>query len=92
MVSFSVCKFPHRVCPIHISDTKMYTAICRLKGGGILKKIPYYLWRSSFSSQEAYEQAKRRLSDMGFRVIAFIDGPDSRPIQEGIRAVIRNHL
>lgn len=29
---------------------------------------------------------------MGFRVVTFIDGPKDRDINEGIKAVIKNHI
>ena len=91
VVFWSICKFLHLVCR---SDDRVqkHTLFNNVERRRILKKITYYLWRNSFSSQEAYEKAKARLSDMGFRVVTFTDGPDSRPLWEAVRAVIENHM
>lgn len=57
-----------------------------------MRKPTFYLWRSYFSSQEEYLQAKERYKRMGFRVVTFMDGKEDRDIQEGICKVIKNHM
>jgi hypothetical protein len=57
-----------------------------------LKKPTYYLWRDDYATQEEYINEKKRYTRMGFRVVTFIDGPKDRDINEGIKAVIKNHI
>ncbi len=57
-----------------------------------MKKPTYYLWRDDYSSQEEYTKMKEKYIRMGFRVVTFKDGPADRDIQEGIRALIKNHI
>ena len=66
--------------------------IIRQKGSDDLRKPTYYIWRDNYSTQEEYEIAKERYTKMGFRVVTFKDGRNDYDIQEGIRAVIKNHI
>lgn len=68
-------------------------------------KPTYYLWLDDFHSQTDFENTKDRYIKMGFRVVTFreekqdgdIQGDIRRErgdsgIQEGIMAVIKNHI
>lgn len=55
-------------------------------------KPTYYLWRDDFSSQEEYEKKKKWYIQAGFRVVTFKEGPHKFNIEEGIKALIRNHV
>lgn len=57
-----------------------------------MRRPTYYIWRDSYFTQEEYEVTKERYTRMGFRVVTFKDGRNDNDIQEGIRAVIRNHI
>lgn len=57
-----------------------------------MKKPTYYLWRDDYSSLEEYTKMKEKYTRMGFRVVTFKDGPADRDIQEGIKALIKNHI
>lgn len=69
-----------------------HTLIIRQKGSDSLGKPTYYIWRDSCSTQEEYEATKERYTRMGFRAVTFKDGRNDNDIQEGIRAVIKNHI
>ena len=56
-----------------------------------MAKPVYYLWRDAYCSQKEYEAAKMKYAEMGFRVVTFIGGKKKGGIQEGMRALIRNH-
>ncbi|MCI8941131.1 MAG: hypothetical protein HFH12_14300 [Dorea sp.] len=62
------------------------------KGSDSLGKPTYYLWRDDFSSQEEYEKKKKWYTKAGFRVVTFKEGPNKPDIEEGIKALIKNHL
>lgn len=57
-----------------------------------VRKPTYYIWLNNCSTREEYEMIKKRYTKMGFRVVTFQDGRNNYDIQEGIRAVIKNHL
>lgn len=57
-----------------------------------LRKSTYYIWRDDYSTQEEYKITKEHYTKMGFRVVTFKDGRSDYDIQEGIRAVIKNHI
>lgn len=57
-----------------------------------MRKPTYYIWRDSYSTQEEYEVTKECYTRMGFRIVTFKDGWNNNDIQEGIRAVIKNHI
>lgn len=61
-------------------------------GSDSLKKPTYYLWLDDYSSQEEYENTKERYIKRGFRVVTFKVGPNKPDIEEGIKALIRNHI
>ena len=56
-----------------------------------LRKPSYYLWRTDFSSQEKFEAEHKKYTDIGFRVVTFLDGDSNTNIHDGIKALIKNH-
>ncbi len=57
----------------------------------VLRKPTYYLWRNDFSSRQEFETAREQYINIGFRVVAFLDGPADADIHTGIRAFLKNH-
>ena len=57
-----------------------------------LSKPTYYLWQTDFVSQDAFQKEKEKYTRMGFRVVAFLDGQPDTNIQDGIKALIKNHI
>ena len=51
----------------------------------------YYLWRNEFRTEEEFENYKVKYRNLGFRVVAFLDGDQNKDINEGLVAIIRNH-
>lgn len=56
-----------------------------------MNKPTYYLWRSSFSTQEEFEAAKERFCKIGFRVVTFLDGQQDMDIYTAMKALVKNH-
>ena len=56
-----------------------------------LHKPTYYLWRNDFSSQEEFEAERKKYTDIGFRVVTFLDGDSDANIHDGIKALVKNH-
>lgn len=56
-----------------------------------MSKPTYYLWRNEFRSSKEYEFTKLKYKKLGFRVVTFQDGKSDKDINEGLRAVIKNH-
>ena len=56
-----------------------------------LRKPTYYLWRTDFSSQEKFEAERKKYTDIGFRVVTFLDGDSNTNIHDGIKALVKNH-
>jgi hypothetical protein len=56
------------------------------------KKPTYYLWKTKDTNEEELENQKKYWSSLGFRVVIFIDGDCEKDINEGIKAVIHNHI
>jgi len=56
------------------------------------KKPTYYLWKTKDTNEDELENQKRYWSSLGFRVVIFIDGDCEKDINEGIKAVIHNHI
>ena len=54
-----------------------------------MRKPTYYLWRTDFSSQE--ESERKKYTDIGFRVVTFLDGDSNTNIHDGIKALVKNH-
>lgn len=57
-----------------------------------MQKPSYYLRRSDFSTQDEYENTKKHFTQMGFRVVTFMQSQSNHDIQEGIKALIQNHI
>ena len=51
----------------------------------------YYLWKNAALSERNIEEAKTYLKALGFRVVIFRDGDESKDINDGIKEVIKNH-
>lgn len=56
-----------------------------------MSKPTYYLWRSSYATEEEFEREKKKYNEVGFRIIILEDGPKEKDIHAGIRAIIKNH-
>ena len=56
-----------------------------------MRKPTYYLWRTDFSSQEEFEAERKKYTDIGFRVVTFLDGDSNTNIHDGIKALVKNH-
>lgn len=57
-----------------------------------LKKPTYYLWKTDFPTCEEFEKVREKYIKIGFRVVTFQDGRADRDINEGMKAVIKNHM
>ncbi|MEE1312324.1 MAG: hypothetical protein UHS41_01050 [Lachnospiraceae bacterium] len=57
-----------------------------------MKKTTYYLWKSDNQTDKEFESIKQKLFQMGFRVVTFESGQKESAIQNGIKAIIRNHI
>lgn len=57
-----------------------------------MKKKSRYLWRNAFPTQEEYEKEKSRFSQMGFRIVTFIQGETGLNPHEGMKALLKNHI
>lgn len=62
-----------------------------MKGCETMNKPTYYLWRNDFSSQEEFETARKKFTDIGFRVVTFIDGDSKADINSAMKKLIKNH-
>lgn len=58
----------------------------------VLQKPTYYLWRTDYTSLEDFEADREKYIKTGFRVVTFTDGQPHKNIDNGIKAVIRNHI
>ena len=58
----------------------------------VLKKTTYYLWQTDFVSQHALQTEKEKYAGMGFRIVVFLDGQPGSGIQDGIKAMFKNHI
>ena len=56
-----------------------------------MSKPTYYLWKNEFQTPEEFEKIKTKYRELGFRVVVFGDGSPDKDINEGIKAVIKNH-
>lgn len=57
-----------------------------------MQKPAYYLWKSDFSSNEAFETEKEKYKSLGFRVVAYLDGESEKDIHESLLAVINHYM
>lgn len=57
-----------------------------------MSKPTYYLWQKDYSTTEEYESAKERFSKLGFRVVTYLDGPDTKNVDKGMKQLIKNHF
>ena len=57
-----------------------------------MHKPTYYLWAHEFESKEDMLIAKKGYTNLGFRVVTLHGGPDNQNIQDGIKALIKNHI
>lgn len=57
-----------------------------------MSKPPYYLWRNEFQTSQEFEKEREKYRRLGFRVITFLDGKLDKDINEGMKAVIGNHI
>lgn len=57
-----------------------------------MNKPTYYLWTHDFESKEDMLIAKEKYTTLEFRVVTLNAGSDNQNIQDGIKALIRNHM
>ncbi|WMJ89340.1 hypothetical protein [Anaerocolumna sp. MB42-C2] len=55
-------------------------------------KPTYYIWKTDEMKQEEYEYIKNYWTSLGFRTVTFVDGSSNKDINEGLKAVIKNHI
>lgn len=56
------------------------------------KKPTYYLWKNDNSSEDMIEKQKEQLLKYGFRVTILNNGSTSQDINNGMKALINNHI
>jgi hypothetical protein len=56
-----------------------------------MAKATLYLWKTVEMTMDDLEIQKRYWRKLGFRVVVFIDGDADKDINEGMKAVIKNH-
>ena len=56
-----------------------------------MSKPTYYLWKNEFQTEQEFLNLKTKYKHLGFRVVVFGDGSPNKDINEGIKAVIKNH-
>ena len=56
-----------------------------------MSKPTYYLWRNEFQTPQEFEDIKTKYRNLGFRVVTFLDSNQDKDINDGIKAVIKNH-
>ena len=56
-----------------------------------MSKPTYYLWKSKFQTPQELEKEQKKYRNLGFRVVTFQDGKSDKDINEGLKAVIKNH-
>ncbi|GFI42723.1 MAG: hypothetical protein HFG82_10740 [Dorea sp.] len=57
-----------------------------------MKKPTYYLWKTDFHTEKEFNQTKEKYTNLGFRVVTYLDGNNQTDIHSGIKALIQNHL
>lgn len=57
-----------------------------------MKKPTYYLWKTDFHTEKEFNQTKEKYTNLGFRVVTYLDGNNQTDIHRGIKALIQNHL
>lgn len=55
-------------------------------------KPTYYLWKTDFHTEEEFIDTKEKYTNLGFRVVTYLDGNSKKDIHNGIKALIQNHL
>lgn len=55
-------------------------------------KPTYYLWKNGNSPEDTIEKQKEQLLKYGFRVTILNDGSINKDINNGMKALIRNHM
>lgn len=56
-----------------------------------MTKPTYYLWKSDFPNDDALSKEKKKYTDFGFRVVVYQDGQNRKNINDGLKALIKNH-
>lgn len=56
-----------------------------------MAKATLYLWKTVEMTMNDLEIQKRYWRKLGFRVVVLIDGDAEKDINEGMKAVIKNH-
>ena len=56
-----------------------------------MSKPTYYLWKNEFETVQEFEKEQKKYRSFGFRVVTFQDGKSDKDINEGLKAVIKNH-
>ncbi len=56
------------------------------------EKPTYYLWRNGNGTEDLLEEQKEQLLKYGFRVTILRNGCKSKDIDNGIKALLNNHI
>ncbi len=51
----------------------------------------YYIWMTEEMKEEELEQIKIYWNELGFRTVIFYEGSSGKDINEGLKAVLKNH-
>lgn len=51
----------------------------------------YYIWMTEEMKKEELEQIKNYWNELGFRSVIFYEGNNVKDINEGLKAVLKNH-
>lgn len=57
-----------------------------------MNKPTYYLWKADYATEEDFLRTKERYTNLGFRVVTYLDGDAKKDIHSGIKALIQHHL
>lgn len=57
-----------------------------------MRKPTYYIWCSAATPPEEIARQKNLYAELGFRVVTFFDGDIHKDINDGLKALIKNHI
>lgn len=56
-----------------------------------MKKPTYYLWKSDFQNEDALSEAKKKYTDLGFRVVTYQENSNNKNIHDALKTLFKNH-
>ena len=60
---------------------------------GLARSKPtYYIWKTEEMNEKEFKRIKDYWTSLGFRTVTFLDGSSNKDINEGLKAVIKNHI